>query len=166
MLGGGTERSHWLQPVRPETRLTVSFRLDRLPLHSLNVVCVVAAIDLCAEGKHNCEQICVGSPGSFTCDCNQGYKLNDDKKTCSSQSRSQHVTRHTVAHYMSTADGLWLCAKVGSDFLTLLVPLLFSLLICEAGLHDVSLLKFSCAVDIPSASSCLKVLQLKNSEDT
>ena len=48
-------------------------------------VCVcAAAIDLCAEGKHDCEQICISSPGSFTCNCNAGYKLNDDKKTCTS----------------------------------------------------------------------------------
>uniref|UniRef100_A0A8D3ABZ1 Matrilin 4 n=1 Tax=Scophthalmus maximus TaxID=52904 RepID=A0A8D3ABZ1_SCOMX len=43
----------------------------------------LCAVDLCTEGKHNCEQICISSPGSFTCDCNKGYKLNDDKKTCS-----------------------------------------------------------------------------------
>uniref|UniRef100_A0A3Q4GI94 Matrilin 4 n=1 Tax=Neolamprologus brichardi TaxID=32507 RepID=A0A3Q4GI94_NEOBR len=43
----------------------------------------LCAIDLCAERKHNCEQICVSSPGSFTCDCNKGYKLNNDKRTCS-----------------------------------------------------------------------------------
>uniref|UniRef100_A0A3B3V4P0 Matrilin 4 n=1 Tax=Poecilia latipinna TaxID=48699 RepID=A0A3B3V4P0_9TELE len=40
-------------------------------------------IDLCAEGKHGCEQVCVYSgPGIFTCDCNEGYRLNGDKKTC------------------------------------------------------------------------------------
>uniref|UniRef100_A0A669BZ52 Matrilin 4 n=1 Tax=Oreochromis niloticus TaxID=8128 RepID=A0A669BZ52_ORENI len=43
----------------------------------------LCAIDLCAERKHNCEQICVSSPGSFTCDCNKGYKLNNDQRTCS-----------------------------------------------------------------------------------
>uniref|UniRef100_A0A672ZH52 Matrilin 4 n=1 Tax=Sphaeramia orbicularis TaxID=375764 RepID=A0A672ZH52_9TELE len=43
----------------------------------------LCAIDLCAEGKHDCEQVCISSPGSFSCDCNKGYKLNDDKKTCS-----------------------------------------------------------------------------------
>uniref|UniRef100_A0A665U004 VWFA domain-containing protein n=1 Tax=Echeneis naucrates TaxID=173247 RepID=A0A665U004_ECHNA len=43
----------------------------------------LCAIDLCVEGKHDCEQICISSPGSFTCDCKKGYKLNDDKKTCS-----------------------------------------------------------------------------------
>uniref|UniRef100_A0A673GSS9 Matrilin-4-like n=1 Tax=Sinocyclocheilus rhinocerous TaxID=307959 RepID=A0A673GSS9_9TELE len=42
----------------------------------------LCAIDLCAEGKHDCDQICIASPGSFTCDCNTGYMLNDDKRTC------------------------------------------------------------------------------------
>uniref|UniRef100_A0A3Q3M2D0 Matrilin 4 n=1 Tax=Mastacembelus armatus TaxID=205130 RepID=A0A3Q3M2D0_9TELE len=39
-------------------------------------------IDLCAEGKHDCEQICVSAPDAFTCDCNKGYTLNEDEKTC------------------------------------------------------------------------------------
>lgn len=60
-------------------------KVNYLKINLLNKSCVcVSAIDLCAEGKHDCEQICVSSPGSFTCDCNKGYKLNDDKKTCSS----------------------------------------------------------------------------------
>ncbi|XP_068450010.1 matrilin-4 [Clinocottus analis] len=42
----------------------------------------LCAIDLCAEGKHDCEQVCVSSPGSFTCDCNKGFNLNEDEKTC------------------------------------------------------------------------------------
>lgn len=51
-----------------------------------NDLCLVACavVDLCTEGKHNCEQICISSPGSFTCDCNKGYHLNDDLKSCSS----------------------------------------------------------------------------------
>uniref|UniRef100_A0A667X5Y6 Matrilin 4 n=1 Tax=Myripristis murdjan TaxID=586833 RepID=A0A667X5Y6_9TELE len=40
----------------------------------------LCAIDLC--GKHDCEQICISAPGVFTCDCNKGFKLNKDKKTC------------------------------------------------------------------------------------
>uniref|UniRef100_A0A3P8WWM1 Matrilin 4 n=1 Tax=Cynoglossus semilaevis TaxID=244447 RepID=A0A3P8WWM1_CYNSE len=42
----------------------------------------LCAIDLCSEGKHDCEQICISSPGVYTCACNQGYTLNQDKKTC------------------------------------------------------------------------------------
>ncbi|KAK2079717.1 hypothetical protein QBZ16_002112 [Prototheca wickerhamii] len=31
-------------------------------------------IDECALGLHNCEQICINTPGSFRCDCKAGYK--------------------------------------------------------------------------------------------
>lgn len=41
-----------------------------------------SAIDLCAEGKHDCEQVCISAPGVYTCDCNKGYTLNEDEKTC------------------------------------------------------------------------------------
>uniref|UniRef100_A0AAQ5Z4S5 VWFA domain-containing protein n=1 Tax=Amphiprion ocellaris TaxID=80972 RepID=A0AAQ5Z4S5_AMPOC len=57
-----------------------TFILQRTILTWLSMYC---SIDLCAEGKHDCEQICISSPGSFTCDCSKGYKLHDDKKTCS-----------------------------------------------------------------------------------
>ena len=30
-----------------------------------------------------CEQICINTIGSFICNCNPGYQLNDDSKTCS-----------------------------------------------------------------------------------
>lgn len=65
--------------------------------HISSCVCLcLSAIDLCAEGKHDCQQICVASPGAFTCDCNKGYKLNDDKKTCTSQS---HMHTNTFKHF-------------------------------------------------------------------
>uniref|UniRef100_A0A3B3XSI8 VWFA domain-containing protein n=1 Tax=Poecilia mexicana TaxID=48701 RepID=A0A3B3XSI8_9TELE len=41
-------------------------------------------IDLCAEGKHDCDHVCVNmGPGIFTCDCKKGYRLNEDEKSCS-----------------------------------------------------------------------------------
>uniref|UniRef100_A0AAX7TAF6 VWFA domain-containing protein n=1 Tax=Astatotilapia calliptera TaxID=8154 RepID=A0AAX7TAF6_ASTCA len=43
---------------------------------------IITAIDLCAEGKHDCEQVCISAPGVYTCDCNKGYTLNEDEKTC------------------------------------------------------------------------------------
>ncbi|XP_029474940.1 cartilage matrix protein [Rhinatrema bivittatum] len=42
-----------------------------------------AVSDLCATGDHDCEQICVSSPGSYSCACRDGYTLNEDGKTCS-----------------------------------------------------------------------------------
>nr|XP_033809624.1 cartilage matrix protein isoform X2 [Geotrypetes seraphini] len=38
--------------------------------------------DLCATRDHNCEQICVSSPGSYSCACREGFTLNEDRKTC------------------------------------------------------------------------------------
>ncbi|XP_047204322.1 matrilin-4 isoform X7 [Girardinichthys multiradiatus] len=39
--------------------------------------------DLCLESDHGCEQLCESSPGSYTCHCLPGYRLNADGKTCS-----------------------------------------------------------------------------------
>ncbi|KFQ46898.1 Cartilage matrix protein, partial [Nestor notabilis] len=39
--------------------------------------------DLCATGDHDCEQICISTPGAYTCACKEGFTLNSDGKTCS-----------------------------------------------------------------------------------
>ncbi|KFQ99683.1 Cartilage matrix protein, partial [Opisthocomus hoazin] len=39
--------------------------------------------DLCATGDHDCEQICISTPGAFKCACKEGFTLNSDGKTCS-----------------------------------------------------------------------------------
>uniref|UniRef100_A0A8C4P6B8 Matrilin 3 n=3 Tax=Dromaius novaehollandiae TaxID=8790 RepID=A0A8C4P6B8_DRONO len=41
------------------------------------------AVNMCALGTHDCEQVCVSSGGSYVCDCYEGYTLNPDKRTCS-----------------------------------------------------------------------------------
>lgn len=40
--------------------------------------------DICAPGTHDCEQVCVRNGGSYACDCYEGFTLNPDEKTCSS----------------------------------------------------------------------------------
>ncbi|KAK2500102.1 hypothetical protein MC885_011943 [Smutsia gigantea] len=42
--------------------------------------CMVS--DLCATGDHDCEQMCLSIPGSYTCACREGFTLNADGKTC------------------------------------------------------------------------------------
>lgn len=38
--------------------------------------------DACSQG-HDCQHICVNSGDSYMCQCQNGYVLNPDKKTCS-----------------------------------------------------------------------------------
>lgn len=44
-------------------------------------LCFVAQ-DLCAVEKHACEQICVNTPGSYVCQCYEGYELDANGKNC------------------------------------------------------------------------------------
>ena len=39
-------------------------------------------IDECAEGSDNCNQLCVDTSPGFMCDCNNGFMLDTDNKTC------------------------------------------------------------------------------------
>jgi hypothetical protein len=32
-------------------------------------------VDECAEGTASCDQICINEPGSFTCQCREGFQL-------------------------------------------------------------------------------------------
>ncbi|KFP52040.1 Cartilage matrix protein, partial [Cathartes aura] len=43
----------------------------------------VLVSDLCATGDHDCEQICISTPGAYKCACKEGFTLNSDGKTCS-----------------------------------------------------------------------------------
>ena len=38
--------------------------------------------DECAGGDNNCQQICTNTIGSYTCQCNTGFRLNDDGRNC------------------------------------------------------------------------------------
>ena len=47
----------------------------------------VADIDECTVfGEQLCSQICVNTIGSFRCECRQGYRIAQDKRTCIRQS--------------------------------------------------------------------------------
>ncbi|KAG7457838.1 hypothetical protein MATL_G00231570 [Megalops atlanticus] len=39
--------------------------------------------DLCATGDHDCEQVCVSTPGSYKCACKDGFTLMEDGRSCS-----------------------------------------------------------------------------------
>ncbi|XP_075394938.1 matrilin-1 [Tenrec ecaudatus] len=54
--------------------------IEKLSKKFQEAFCLVS--DLCATGDHDCEQVCLSSPGSYTCACREGFTLNSDGKTC------------------------------------------------------------------------------------
>ena len=48
----------------------------------INFYYVVPDIDECALDTDGCEQGCINTPGSFQCDCSEGYLLNANGFTC------------------------------------------------------------------------------------
>ncbi|ELV11986.1 Cartilage matrix protein [Tupaia chinensis] len=59
--------------------------IEKLSKKFQEAFCVVS--DLCATGDHDCEQVCISSPGSYACACREGFTLNSDGKTCNVCSR-------------------------------------------------------------------------------
>ncbi|XP_046357628.2 uncharacterized protein LOC124135955 [Haliotis rufescens] len=39
-------------------------------------------INECSTGQAGCDQVCNNAPSSYNCGCNDGFILNDDRKTC------------------------------------------------------------------------------------
>ncbi|MBN3297733.1 MATN4 protein, partial [Amia calva] len=72
--------------IRPSVQLTLkqkqspSFFNGLVPLElQLNETDLS---DLCVTGDHDCEQVCVSTPGSYKCACREGFTLQEDGKTC------------------------------------------------------------------------------------
>lgn len=47
-----------------------------------NSVHFVIDIDECTENSHNCSHECINTIGSYVCDCNIGYQLDDTLLQC------------------------------------------------------------------------------------
>ena len=49
--------------------------------------------DECQSNQTNsCSQLCINAPGSYSCACQNGYSLNDDKESCDG-------TYYNIHHY-------------------------------------------------------------------
>ena len=46
------------------------------------IYCMYADIDECTEGISQCNQLCINTIGSFTCDCISGFIIDVDGRTC------------------------------------------------------------------------------------
>ncbi|KAG8446820.1 hypothetical protein GDO86_014322 [Hymenochirus boettgeri] len=69
----------------------------------------LSCIDMCTEMDHGCQHKCVNVPSSYYCECNQGYKLNADKKTCSPIDLCAQGN-HGCQHICVSSPGSYSCA--------------------------------------------------------
>uniref|UniRef100_U3IKL1 Matrilin 4 n=1 Tax=Anas platyrhynchos platyrhynchos TaxID=8840 RepID=U3IKL1_ANAPP len=68
----------------------------------------LCGVDMCVERDHGCQHSCVSTPGSFYCECNPGYQLNADRKTCSPIDACADG-RHGCEHQCVSARGSYSC---------------------------------------------------------
>ena len=52
------------------------------PTYMHNQTIILTDINEC-ENNSTCDHRCINTIGSFVCECNPGYQLNDDLMTCS-----------------------------------------------------------------------------------
>ncbi|NWY33471.1 MATN4 protein, partial [Pheucticus melanocephalus] len=71
----------------------------------------LCGVDMCMEREHGCQHSCVSTPGSFYCECNPGYRLNVDGKTCSRKNPFYFLNFHRELVVMGPTEGSWHTAE-------------------------------------------------------
>uniref|UniRef100_A0A1X7T6Y2 EGF-like domain-containing protein n=1 Tax=Amphimedon queenslandica TaxID=400682 RepID=A0A1X7T6Y2_AMPQE len=62
------------------------------------------------ECSHNvCDQICINTQGSYTCDCNTGYQLRNDNSTCEDINECETID-HNCTQTCSNTVGSYTCS--------------------------------------------------------
>ncbi|XP_005933024.1 cartilage matrix protein-like isoform X1 [Haplochromis burtoni] len=62
--------------------------IEKLTKKFQEAFCEDLVSDLCATGDHDCEQVCISTPGSYKCACREGFTLMDNGRSCSACSNS------------------------------------------------------------------------------
>uniref|UniRef100_A0A672TKL2 Matrilin 2 n=1 Tax=Strigops habroptila TaxID=2489341 RepID=A0A672TKL2_STRHB len=62
----------------------------------------------CAFQDHGCEQECVNTDDSYFCRCQEGFRLNPDKKTCKNKDLCRSVN-HGCEHVCVNTDESYIC---------------------------------------------------------
>ncbi|XP_057896322.1 matrilin-2 [Melospiza georgiana] len=63
---------------------------------------------MCSIIEHHCDHFCINTPGSYLCRCKQGYILNADQKTCSTQDLCA-VEKHACEQICVNTPGSYVC---------------------------------------------------------
>ena len=65
-------------------------------MHNLVLIFPHTDIDECIQKfKNNCSHTCVNSPGSYYCNCTNGFQLSQDNKTCKCSKGFQESANRT-----------------------------------------------------------------------
>ncbi|XP_022800806.1 uncharacterized protein LOC111338572 [Stylophora pistillata] len=70
-------------------------------------------VDECNKNTDGCSDTCINTPGSFVCQCNAGYSLGIDKKTCTDIDECSPVGN--CMHVCENTQGSYNC-KCNADF--------------------------------------------------
>ncbi|XP_009462490.1 PREDICTED: matrilin-3 [Nipponia nippon] len=93
------------------------------------------AVNVCALGTHDCEQVCVSNGGSYLCDCYEGYALNPDKRTCSAVDMCA-PGRHECDQICVSNNGSYVCECYEGYTLNPDKKTCSATDMCAAGRHD------------------------------
>ncbi|NXX49207.1 MATN2 protein, partial [Tricholaema leucomelas] len=63
---------------------------------------------MCSVVEHGCDHFCINTPGSYSCRCKQGYILNADHKTCSTEDLCA-VEQHSCEQICVNTPGSYVC---------------------------------------------------------
>ncbi|XP_043395243.1 matrilin-2 isoform X1 [Chelonia mydas] len=63
---------------------------------------------VCSITEHGCDHFCINTPASYMCKCKQGYILNADQKTCSTQDLCA-VEKHACEQICVNTPGSYVC---------------------------------------------------------
>ena len=97
-----------MQPAVHEFLLNVEFSSD---------------INECASsGTNSCDQVCVNTIGSYTCQCNTGYELNSDGTSCRGQWNTTLMVQIIMIFYcFQRSTSVWracICVSTSALILT------------------------------------------------
>lgn len=79
--------------------------LHLVQITSCNFLILTLILDVneCEEGIHNCAQICMDTVGSYECDCNVGFEIDADQRTCKlSMFTFQNTTMYCLSSDVSS----------------------------------------------------------------
>ncbi|NWS90859.1 MATN2 protein, partial [Toxostoma redivivum] len=68
----------------------------------------LCVLHMCSIVEHHCDHFCINTPGSYLCRCKQGYILNADQKTCSTQDLCA-VEKHACEQICVNTPGSYVC---------------------------------------------------------